>query len=129
MSASVMVDVDIPYGPPSPLEDSVLGSPLCSPSPLEDSMLDSPLCSPSPLDHCALHSPLCSPSPLGHSVLDSPLCGHDGFIGGMEGLQARSKSMDDDAFSSLGAHEYPSSSTGSGSEGSTALGEEGPGGD
>ncbi|CAL8375887.1 unnamed protein product [Arctogadus glacialis] len=121
MSASVMVDVDIPYGPPSPLEDSLLGSPLCSPSPLEDSMLDSPLCSPSPLDHCPLHSPLCSPSPLGHSVLDSPLCGHDGFIGGMEGLQARSKSMDDDAFSSLGAHEYPSSSTGSGSEGSTAL--------
>ena len=106
-----MVDVDIPYGPPSPLEDSVLGSPLCSLSPLGDSMQD---------------SPLCSPSPLGHSVLDSPLCGHDGFIGGMEELQAISKPMDDDdAFSSLGAHEYPSSSTGSGSEGSTALGEAG----
>ncbi|KAK0131641.1 Peroxisome proliferator-activated receptor alpha [Merluccius polli] len=107
MSASVMVDVDSLYGPPSRLEDSVLDSPLCSPSPLEDSVLDTPLCSPSPLDD---------------SVLDSSLCGHDEFISGMAELQAISKSMDDDdAFSSFGPHDYPSSSNGSGSEGSTVL--------
>ncbi|KAG7265073.1 hypothetical protein CRUP_024105 [Coryphaenoides rupestris] len=110
-----MVDVDVPYGPPSPLGDSVLGSPLCSPSRLDDSLLDSPLGSPSALED--------------DSVLDSPLCGRNGFIGGMEDLPRAasvSRSMEDDddrGFGSFGTHEYPSSGngSGSGSEGSTVL--------
>ncbi|KAJ3596991.1 hypothetical protein NHX12_003391 [Muraenolepis orangiensis] len=109
-----MVDVDSFYGPPSPLEQgSMLGgdSPLCGPpSPLEESSMlgGSPLCGP--------------PSPLEESSMlgcGSPLCGHDDFIGGTEELQA----VSDDAFGSSHSArpEYPSSSNGSGSEGSTVL--------
>ncbi|XP_064200764.1 peroxisome proliferator-activated receptor alpha b [Anguilla rostrata] len=60
-----------------------------------------------------------APSPLEDSVLGSPLCGD--LIKGMEDLQDLSQSMEEDALSSFDVPEYPSSGTGSGSEGSAGL--------